>query len=104
MQLDVEVEVNGMVLHAPRVLFVPGEEVEMRVDEADREPFVVLVTGDMMVRVTVPVYASDGTLAGKPDVTMQPGEDSSVEFSMDGTSYKVDIRTDARYVGGVEAR
>lgn len=104
MRLDVEVEVNGALAHAPSVLFVPGEEAEIRVEEDGREPFVVHVTEDMMVRVTAPVYAPDGALAGRPDVTMKPGEDSSVEFSMDGASYKVEIRTDARYVDGVEAR
>ena len=104
MRLDIEVEVNGTVLHAPSLLFLPGEEAEIRVEEEGREPFVVLVTEGMMLRVTVPVYAPDGTLAGKPDVTMKPGEDSMVEFSVDETSYVVEIRSDARYVDGVDAR
>jgi hypothetical protein len=84
------------------MLFLAGQEAEVRVDDDGRDAFVVLVTEGMMVRVTVPIYAPDGTLAGKPDVTMKPGEDSSVEFSVDGTSYAVTIRTEMSNVDGSE--
>jgi len=103
-RLDVEVEVNGSLLHSPSMLFMPGQEAEIRVEEEGRDSFVVRVTENMMVRVTVPIYAPDGTLAGKPDVTMKPGESSNLEFSMDATTYAVAIRTVATQVAGDEPR
>lgn len=102
-RLDVEVEVNGEVVFAPRILFFAGEEAEVSSGEEGRDPMVVHVDEGVMMRVTAPIYAEDGSLAGKPDITMKPGEDSSVSFSVDDDEYTVVIRSTTHTVDGVDA-